>query len=58
MEAGAEDGRDDFDAEEALDEEEGVVVLGGEGFTPAQLAEAEAAFTASLASALLPPAPG
>ena len=54
MDAGAaEAARDDFNSEEALEEEEDVVVLGGEGFTPEQMAQAEASFTASLAS---PPA--
>ncbi len=33
---------DDFETEEALEDEEDVVVLGGEGFTPEQIAAAEA----------------
>ena len=35
---------DDFDAEEALEEEDNLQVLGGEGFTPQQIAAAEARF--------------
>ena len=47
----AEDGagQDDFEAEEALEEdEEAARVLGGEGFSAEQIAQAEARFTAAL----------
>ncbi len=47
------EGEDDFEAEEALEEEEegAAHMLGGEGFTPQQLAQAEARFTAEAAGA-------
>lgn len=54
----AEEGpdHDDFEAEEALEEdEEAVQVMGGEGFTAEQIAQAEARFTASLVCPAVPP---
>lgn len=41
---------DDFEAEEALEDEYDVDVLGGEGFTPDEIAAAESRFTAQLVS--------
>lgn len=41
---------DDFEAEEALEDEEDVKVLGGEGFSPEEIAAAETRFTAQLVS--------
>lgn len=39
---------DDFEGEEALEDEEDVEVLGGEGFSPEEIAAAETRFTAQL----------
>lgn len=41
---------DDFEMEEALEDEDDVVVLGGEGFTPDQIAAAEARLNAQMVS--------
>ncbi len=39
---------DDFEMEEALEDEEDVVIMGGDGFTPEQIAAAEARLNAQL----------
>ena len=45
---------DDYDVEEALEEEEETVTLGGDQFTPEQIAIAEAAFTRAQVSCPVP----
>ena len=45
---------DDYDAEEALEEEEETVTLGGDQFTPEQIAIAEAAFNRAQVSCPVP----
>lgn len=46
---------DDYDAEEALEEEEETTTLGGDQFTPEQIAIAEAAFNQAQVSYRRPP---
>ncbi|EIE25583.1 P-loop containing nucleoside triphosphate hydrolase protein [Coccomyxa subellipsoidea C-169] len=43
---------DDFEMEEALEDEEDVVIMGGDGFTPEQIAAAEARLNAQLGTKL------
>ena len=45
---------DDYDAEEALEEEEETATLGGDQFTPEQIAIAEAAFSRAQVSCPVP----
>ena len=45
---------DDYDAEEALEEEEETATLGGDQFTPEQIAVAEAAFSRAQVSCPVP----
>ena len=47
---------DDYDVEEALEEEEETVTLGGDQFTPEQIAVAEAAFIRNQVSCPVPSA--
>ncbi len=46
---------DDYDAEEALEEEEETATLGGDQFTPEQIAIAEAAFNQAQVGCPVPP---